>query len=49
MRGVVFVGDRTVELRDLPEPEPGQGEVLLKMMASGLCGSDLRRYRTPAA
>lgn len=49
MRGAVFVGDRTVELRDLPEPEPGQGEVLLKMMASGLCGSDLRRYRTPVA
>ena len=30
MRGVVFVGDRRVELRDLPEPEPGPGEVLLK-------------------
>ena len=49
MRGVVFVGDRRVELRDLPEPEPGPGEVLLKMMASGLCGSDLSRYRMAAS
>ena len=48
MRGVVFVGDRHIELRDLPEPEPGPGEVLLEMKASGLCGSDLRRYRGPA-
>ncbi len=49
MKGVVFTGDRNIELRDLPEPEPGSGEVLLKMMASGLCGSDLGRYRTAAA
>ncbi len=49
MKGAFFVGDRRVGLRDLPEPEPGPGEVLLKMMASGLCGSDLRRYRTPAS
>ncbi len=49
MKGVVFIGDRNLELRDLPEPEPGPGEVLLKMMASGLCGSDLKRYRAPRA
>ena len=49
MKGVVFLGDREVEVKDLPVPEPGPGEVLLKMMASGLCGSDLRRYRTPAS
>ena len=36
MKGVIFTGDRTLELRDLPEPEPGHGEVLLKMMASGM-------------
>ena len=49
MKGVIFTGDRTLELRDLPEPEPGHGEVLLKMMASGMCGSDLTRYRMPAS
>lgn len=49
MKGVIFTGDRTLELRDLPEREPGHGEVLLKMMASGMCGSDLTRYRMPAS
>ncbi len=47
MKGAVFAGDRRVEVRDFPEPEPGPGEVVLKMMASGLCGSDLMRYRLP--
>ena len=29
------------ELRDVPVPEPGPGQVLLKMAAAGLCHSDL--------
>ena len=48
MRGVVFTGDRNLEVRELGKPEPGPGDVVLKMMASGLCGSDLTRYRMPA-
>ena len=48
MRGVVFTGDRNVEVRELGKPEPGPGDVVLKMMASGLCGSDLSRYRMPS-
>ena len=48
MRGVVFTGDRNLELRELGKPEPGPGDVVLKMMASGLCGSDLSRYRMPS-
>ena len=49
VKGAVFAGDRRVEVRDFPKPEPGPGEVVLKMMASGLCGSDLARYRLPAS
>jgi len=41
MKGVVFVGDAELEVRDLDVPVPGQGEVLVEMKASGLCGSDL--------
>jgi len=48
MRGVVFTGDRTLELVDFPDPEPGPGEVVLEMKASGMCGSDLKFYRPPA-
>jgi len=42
LRGVILPGDERVELREFDRPEPGHGQVLLKMKASGLCGSDLR-------
>jgi 2-desacetyl-2-hydroxyethyl bacteriochlorophyllide A dehydrogenase len=45
MKGVVFAGDRRVELRDFPDPTPGPGEVVLEIKASGMCGSDLKLYR----
>ncbi len=47
MRGVVFLGSRKVELRNFPDPTPGQGEVVIEMKASGMCGSDLKFYRSP--
>jgi len=45
MRGVVFLGERKLELRDFPDPTPGPGEVVLAIKASGMCGSDLKFYR----
>ncbi len=45
MRGVVFTGDRQLELMEFPDPTPGEGEVVLEMKASGMCGSDLHQYR----
>jgi threonine dehydrogenase-like Zn-dependent dehydrogenase len=47
MRGAVFLGDRKVELRTFPDPAPGPGEVVIEMKASGMCGSDLKFYRSP--
>jgi threonine dehydrogenase-like Zn-dependent dehydrogenase len=49
MKGVVFVGDRELELRDFPDPTPGPGEVIVQIRASGMCGSDLNTYRLPRA
>ncbi len=49
MRGVVFLGDRELELREFPDPTPGPGEVVLEMKASGMCGSDLHFYRASRA
>lgn len=47
MKGVVFLGNRRLEQREFPVPEPGYGQVLVSMKASSLCGSDLRAlYRT---
>jgi alcohol dehydrogenase/L-iditol 2-dehydrogenase len=34
----------SVELRELPVPEIGEGDVLLKVQAVGICGSDLHQY-----
>ncbi len=48
MKGVVFLGDRQLEIRTFDDPTPGQGEVVLEMKASGMCGSDLKFYRPPA-
>jgi len=45
MRGVVFLGERKLELREFPDPAPGPGEVVLEIKASGMCGSDLKFYR----
>ena len=42
MIGALLPGDRRVELRTFPVPDPGHGQVLLKMRASTICGSDIR-------
>ena len=42
MTGAVLPGNSTVELRRYPVPSPGHGQVLLRMKASSLCGSDIR-------
>ena len=45
MKGVVFPGNRKLEILDFPDPTPGPGEVVLEIKASGMCGSDLKFYR----
>ena len=47
MRGVVFLGDRELELREFPDPSPGPGEVVLEMKDAGISGSDLHADRRP--
>jgi len=42
MKGAFLPGNSTVQLRELEVPEPGHGEVLLRMKASTICGSDIR-------
>lgn len=38
-------GEGNVELRDIPEPTPGDNEVKIKVEAVGICGSDLHIYK----
>jgi threonine dehydrogenase-like Zn-dependent dehydrogenase len=42
MRAAYLPGNSSVVLREIPVPEPGHGEVLLRMKASTICGSDIR-------
>ncbi|MDX1601085.1 MAG: zinc-dependent dehydrogenase [Anaerolineales bacterium] len=44
MRAAVYHGIGEVESQERPDPEPGPGEVLLKVGAAGICGTDLRIY-----
>jgi threonine dehydrogenase-like Zn-dependent dehydrogenase len=47
MTGVVLPGNRQLEFREFPIPEPAYGQVLVRMKASSLCGSDLRAIYRP--
>ncbi len=45
MIGIVFLGNRQIELREFPDPIPGPRDAILEIKASGMCGTDLRSYR----
>ena len=42
MKAAYLPGNSTVVLKEVDIPEPGHGEVLLKMKSSTICGSDIR-------
>ncbi|MDR1253213.1 MAG: zinc-binding dehydrogenase [Treponema sp.] len=42
MKGVYLPGNSTVEFKNIPIPKPGHGQVLVKMKACTICGSDIR-------
>ncbi|MGQ9560574.1 MAG: zinc-dependent alcohol dehydrogenase family protein [Candidatus Oleimicrobiaceae bacterium] len=45
MRAVVVRGPGRVSVEQVPRPRPGPGELLIKVMACGLCGTDVHIYR----
>ena len=44
MRAAVFHGREDLRLEDIPEPRTGKGEVKLKVLYNGICGSDLHEF-----
>ena len=48
MRAVQFLGDRQAVVVDQPDPEPGPGQMVVRMVRAAVCGSDLHGYRRPA-
>lgn len=50
MRVAMYYRNEDVRLETMPKPEPGPGELLVRVMASGICGSDvLEWYRIKKA
>ena len=45
MKAAVITAPGVIEVQDVPKPEPKAGEVLLKVDASALCGTDQRVLR----
>jgi len=48
VRAFQLTGPQTTELRRVEQPEPGPGEVLVKVGAAGACHSDLHVMHQPA-
>ena len=50
MRAAMYYSNDDVRIVDLPKPKIGPGEILVKVRASGICGSDVMEwYRKPKA
>ena len=47
MKAVVFLGEGKLEIQEYPDPKPGPDEVVIRMKASGMCGSDLNHLHGP--
>jgi threonine dehydrogenase-like Zn-dependent dehydrogenase len=48
VRALQLTGPRQAAVVEVPEPSPGPDEVLLRIRASGVCGSDLNAWRRVA-
>jgi (R,R)-butanediol dehydrogenase/meso-butanediol dehydrogenase/diacetyl reductase len=44
VRAAVYYGNRDLRLESVPDPEPGPGDVKLRVLYNGICGSDLHEY-----
>ena len=50
MQVAMYYNNRDVRLQEMPVPQIGPGEILVKTIASGICGSDvLEWYRLQKA
>ena len=44
MRVAMYYNNRDVRLEEMPKPKIGAGEILVKVMAGGICGSDVMEW-----
>lgn len=48
MKALVLEAPRELRLRERPAPQPGEDEVLLRVAAAGVCGSDISLFHRPS-
>ena len=44
MKAAVYEGDRTFSVKEIPTPEPGPGQVLVRVKYCAICGTDVHAY-----
>ena len=44
MKALVYTGPEALEVREVPDPTPATGEVLVRIGSSGICGSDMHAF-----
>lgn len=44
MKALVYTGSKALEIRTVDDPQPAAGEALIKIKASGICGSDMHAW-----
>jgi threonine dehydrogenase-like Zn-dependent dehydrogenase len=45
MQAAVYYGPRDIRVEDVPLPDLAEDELLVRIKACGICGSDLHMYR----
>lgn len=45
MKALIYTDVETLEYCEVADPVPAQGEELIRILASGICGSDMHAYR----
>ncbi|HOX37371.1 MAG TPA: alcohol dehydrogenase catalytic domain-containing protein [Candidatus Brocadiia bacterium] len=45
MKAARYYAPDDIRIEEAPRPAPGEGEVLARMLACGLCGTDLHKFR----
>lgn len=44
MKAAVYTGIEQIEIRDVPVPEAGPRDIVVKVQAAGVCGTDIKTY-----
>ena len=44
MKALYYVGEKEMELREIPTPVPNENEYLIQVKSNGICGSDFEGY-----